>query len=457
MQYLGLVISIIFIAIVAKLLLKDYFPQTVLLIAGITMLLLAGLINKSLPIESNSSGIILFDIFEYIKESFSKTNANVGLMIMTIGGFVAYMDKIGASEALVKVALKPLSILKKFPNFAAVAVIPIGQLIFICVPSAAGFGLLLMASVFPILINLGVSRLAAVSIITGCTSFCIGPASVITASAVQIAQIETVPYFIHSQIPIAIILNIVLMISYFLVNKHYDKKDKLNSIEVKTTEKAGNVAPAVYALLPILPLILLLSFSGVFSIFPIKLKIETTTAMLFSLFVGMVFELLRTKNLKAVFASFKVFLDGMGDIFKSVVTLIIVAEIFANGLISLGFMEGLISISQNIGFGAVGIGIIMTIMIFLAALLMGSGNAAFFAFGPLIPNVAAKFGVASTSILLPMNLSASMGRAISPIAGVLIATANVAGVPVMAIVKRNLIPVFSVLLTLLIYHFGICF
>jgi len=457
MQYLGLVISIIFIAIVAKLLLKDYFPQTVLLIAGITMLLLARLINQSLPIESNSSGIILFDIFEYIKESFSKTNANVGLMIMTIGGFVAYMDKIGASEALVKVALKPLSILKKFPNFAAVAVIPIGQLIFICVPSAAGFGLLLMASVFPILINLGVSRLAAVSIITGCTSFCIGPASVITASAVQIAQIETVPYFIHSQIPIAIILNIVLMISYFLVNKHYDMKDKLNSIEVKTTEKAGNVAPAVYALLPILPLILLLSFSGVFSIFPIKLKIETTTAMLFSLFVGMLFELLRTKNLKAVFASFKVFLDGMGDIFKSVVTLIIVAEIFANGLISLGFMEGLISISQNIGFGAVGIGIIMTIMIFLAALLMGSGNAAFFAFGPLIPNVAAKFGVASTSILLPMNLSASMGRAISPIAGVLIATANVAGVPVMAIVKRNLIPVFSVLLTLLIYHFGICF
>jgi DcuC family C4-dicarboxylate transporter len=56
-----------------------------------------------------------------------------------------------------------------------------------------------------------------------------------------------------------------------------------------------------------------------------------------------------------------------------------------------------------------------------------------------------------------MNLSASMGRSISPIAGVLIATANVAGVPVMEIVKRNLIPVLSVLLTLLIYHFGLCF
>ncbi len=457
MLYIGLICSIIVIAIVAKLLLKDFYPQAVLLIAGLMMLGLAHFIGNKAPVYDTNSGIPIFDIFEFIKDSFSKTNANVGLMIMTIGGFVAYMDKIGASEALVKVALKPLAFLKKFPNITAVALIPIGQLIFICVPSAAGFGLLLMASVFPILVNLGVSRLAAVSIITGCTSFCIGPASVITASAVEIAGIETVPYFINQQIPIAIILNLVLMISYFLVNKYYDKQDKINFAEVKQESKTKEIAPAIYALLPVLPLILLLSFSGVFTVFPIQLKIETTTAMIISLFVGLIFEFIRTKNIKAVFASIKIFLDGMGDIFKSVVTLIIVAEIFANGLIALGFMDGLISISTQLGFGAKGIGIIMTLMIFLAAILMGSGNAAFFAFGPLIPNVAKQFGVSSTSILLPMNLSASMGRAISPIAGVLIATAEVAGVPVMSIVKRNLIPVFSVLLTLLIYHFGLCF
>ncbi len=457
MHYLGLVISIVCIAIVAKLLLKDFFPQAVLLIAGIVMLFAASLLQKPIPESEATTGFVLLDIFEFIKNAFSKTNANVGLMIMTIGGFVAYMDKIGASEALVKVALRPLAFLKKYPNIASVAVIPIGQLIFICVPSAAGFGLLLMASVFPILVNLGVSRLAAVAIITGCTSFCIGPASVITASAVQIAQIETVPYFIHQQIPIAIILNLVLMISYFFVNKYYDKKDALQSIEVKEKPKATFIAPPIYAILPVLPLVLLLTFSGVLEVFPIKLKIETTTAMLLSLFVGLLFELVRTKDFKALFASFKVFLDGMGEMFKSVVSLIIVAEIFANGLIALGFMDGLIALSQGAGLNAKGIGIIMTLMIFFAAILMGSGNAAFFAFGPLIPNVAKQFGVSSTSILLPMNLSASMGRAISPIAGVLIATANVAGVPVIEVVKRNLIPVCAVLLTLLIYHFGLCF
>jgi C4-dicarboxylate transporter, DcuC family len=431
----------------------------VLLIAGSLMLLVAALMHHRFPVEAPSSGFMVLDIFEFIKESFSKTNANVGLMIMTIGGFVAYMDKIGASEALVTVALRPLSYFKKHPNLAAVAVIPIGQMIFICVPSAAGFGLLLMASVFPILVNLGVSRLAAVSIITGCTSFCIGPASVITASAVQIAQIETVPYFIHSQIPIAIVLNVVLMVSYFFVNKYFDKQDAPISkdVEAKVNRTSNPTAPAVYAVLPVLPLLLLLSFSGVFAIFPVNIKIETTTAMLLSLFVGMLFEFIRTRNAKGVFSSFKVFIDGMSDMFKSVVTIVIVAEIFANGLIALGFMDGLIAVSQGIGLDAKGIGIVMTIMIFFAAILMGSGNAAFFAFGPLIPGVAKQFGVSSTSILLPMNLSASMGRAISPIAGVLIATAEVAGVPVLDVVKRNLIPIITVLLTLLIYHFGLCF
>jgi C4-dicarboxylate transporter, DcuC family len=456
MPYLGLILSILVIALVVRLLLKDVFPQAVLLLAGLLMVVIAGFrVDPNAAAESHSGGIL--SVIELIEKSFSQINAGVGLMIMAIGGFVAFTDKIGASEAMVRMALKPLKIFMKQPHLAAVLVIPIGQLIFICVPSAAGMALLMMTTVFPILVNLGVSRIAAAAIITGCTSFCIGPASVITASATKIAQVDTVPYFIDLQLPIALVLNVVLMLSYYLVNRYYDSKQEVAPLEDQPKAIETEKAPAIYAIIPVLPLLLLLTFSGVFKIFPTDLKIETTTAMFLSFFVGLVFELVRTKDIKAVLASFKVFLDGMGDIFKSVVTLIVAAEIFASGLISLGFIDNLILLSQSLGIGALGIGILMTILIFLAAMLMGSGNAAFFAFGPLIPNVATKFGVKSTSILLPMNLSASMGRAISPIAGVLIAVANVAKVPVMEIVKRNLIPVLAVLITLLIYHFGLCF
>jgi DcuC family C4-dicarboxylate transporter len=143
----------------------------------------------------------------------------------------------------------------------------------------------------------------------------------------------------------------------------------------------------------------------------------------------------------------------MGNIFKTVVTLIITADIFAKGLISLGFIDGLLDLTQNLGFGIVGIGIVMTIMIFLASMLMGSGNASFFAFGPLVPKIANKLGVESVSIILPMQLSASMGRTVSPIAGVIIATAEIAKVSTIAIVKRNIIPLVVALIVMLMYHF----
>ncbi|UAM97916.1 C4-dicarboxylate transporter DcuC [Polaribacter litorisediminis] len=462
--YLGIFISLFFIVIVARLLLKKHNPHAVLLVAGLLMLVIAQLLNYNLPALKNDTGFAGFNLFRYIKESFSKTNAGVGLMIMSIGGFVAYIDKIGASKKLVQVAMKPLKLFKKYPYIAASMVIPIGQVLFTAIPSAAGLGLLLMASLFPILVNLGVSKLSAVSVITAATAFGIGPASAITASATTITNIDTIVFFLDYQIPLVLPLSLSMMISYYFVNKYFDKKEKekLKKVEVvikvkeaegEKEEKVEIKTPVIYALIPVLPILLLIVFSKIFDFFPIPITLDTTTAMFISLFVALLFELIRIKNIKKVMNSLQVFWNGMGNIFKTVVTLIITADIFAKGLISLGFIDGLISVAENAGFGAIGIGIVMTIMIFLASMLMGSGNASFFAFGPLIPKIAKSLGIESSSIILPMQLSASMGRTVSPVAGVLIATAEIAGVTTLQIVKRNLIPLTIALIIMLIYHY----
>ncbi len=452
MSYLGAIISLLFIIVAGRLLLKKYNPHAVLLVSGLLMLIIAQVLNYNLPTLKDPTGFSGFDLFRYIKESFSKTNAGVGLMIMAIGGFVAYIDKIGASNALVYVAMKPLKFFKKKPYLAASLVIPIGQLLFAAIPSAAGLGLLLMASMFPILVNLGVSRLSAVSVITATTAFGIGPASAITASATNIASVDTILFFLNYQIPLVWPLSIVMMITYYFVNRYYDKKNGFEK-EIEETKEIELNAPLIYALIPVLPIILLIVFSKIFSIFSVPISLDTTTAMFISLFVALIYELVRTKNIKTVFYSLKTFWNGMGNIFKTVVTLIISADIFAKGLISLGFINGLLDLAQNLGLGAIGIGVVMTVMIFLASMLMGSGNASFFAFGPLVPKIANKLGVESTSIILPMQLSASMGRTVSPIAGVIIATAEIAKVSTIAIVKRNIIPLVVALVVMLIYHF----
>lgn len=452
MDFLGAILSLVVIVVAGRLLLKKYNPHAVLLVSGLLMLIIAQALNYNLPLLKDPTGFSGFDLFRYIKESFSKTNAGVGLMIMAIGGFVAYIDKIGASDVLVHVASKPLTFLKSKPYVAASLVIPIGQLLFVAIPSAAGLGLLLMASMFPILINIGVSRLSAVSVITATTAFGIGPASAITASATSIAGIDTIVFFLNNQIPVVWPLSVVMMITYYFVNRYFDKKDGFVK-EVEAPKGKELKAPLIYALIPILPVVLLIVFSKIFSFFSVPISIDTTTAMFISLFIALVFELVRTRDIKAVLASLQTFWNGMGNIFKTVVTLIITADIFAKGLISLGFIDGLLVLAQNIGLGGVGIGIVMTIMIFLASMLMGSGNASFFAFGPLVPKIANKLGVESTSIILPMQLSASMGRTVSPIAGVIIATAEIANVSTLAIVKRNIIPLGIALLVMLVFHF----
>ena len=309
-----------------------------------------------------------------------------------------------------------------------------------------------MASLFPILVNLGVSKISAASVITGTTAFGIGPASAITASASSIIGTESVTYFVNHQLFLVIPLSISMMITYYFVNRHFDKKNGFEKSEISSTIQKVEV-PLIYAIIPILPIILLILFSELLHIFPIPIKLDTTTAMIISLFIALLFEMIRTKNIKGVFDSMKVFWNGMGNIFKTVVTLIIAADIFAQGLISLGFIDGLLTLTQNVGFNATGIGIVMAVMIYLASILMGSGNASFFAFGPLVPKIAKTLGVESTIMILPMQLSASMGRTVSPVAGIIIAVSEIAGVTTLQIVKRNLIPLTVALLIMLVIHF----
>lgn len=455
MIYIGTIIAIQFIALTAYWLFKKYHAQAVLLFSGLAMLTIALLLGFEIPELTYSTGLKGFDVFKVIQETFASKGAGVGLMIMTIGGFVAYMKHIKASDALVYVSMQPLSVIRKYPYLATSLVIPIGQLLFICTPSATGLGLLLVASIYPVLVNLGVSKLSAVSVISACTVFDMGPASANTARAAELIGMNNVMYFIENQLPLTIPLTILLMVLYYFTNRYFDRKDNVPRQEPVNKEDFKVDVPLIYAILPVLPLIMLIIFSKYIQLFSFSVELDTTTAMFMSFLVAIVFELIRLRDVKKVFASIKTFWDGMGKVFASVITLIVAAEVFSKGLISLGFIDALVMASQHLGFSGIGIAILMTLLIFAASMLMGSGNASFFSFGPLVPSIAAKVGLSEASMILPMQLASSMGRAASPIAGVIIAISEIAGVSSFDLARRNLIPLSATLIFMLVYHFFI--
>ena len=231
---IGFVISLLAIAVVVYLLVKKYPPQGVLFAVGFLLYLSAALLGHNIPIleklqdRQATTGLFVFDLFAIIRDIFSTQSARVGLIIMSIAGFVGYMKHIGASDVLVAVCLRPLQILRKFPYMTASIIIIFGQFLSMCISSAAGLGLLLMATLFPLLIELGISRVSAVSVIVACTAFDMGPASVNTLKSAELLGISAVDYFLNEQFLSAMSATIVLAIAIFFTNRFYDKKEKLN-------------------------------------------------------------------------------------------------------------------------------------------------------------------------------------------------------------------------------------
>lgn len=445
-------ISIAIIVITAIALYRKLNPQGILITAGLAMCIISLFaLGNSIELK-HPTGNAGFDIIKLIDETFVNNISRAGLMIMTIGGYVAFMNHIEATQTLVRLSMKPLSFMRRFPMLAAVLTIPIGQMLFITTPSATGLGLLLVASIYPILTSLGVSRLTALSMIAATTLFDQGPGSANTALAAQLIGINNVEYFISHQLPLVIPTTIIVMITFCISNWYFDKYSIQDKGENVNVEAISTTAPAFYALFPILPLILLVVFSPYVGLINPPIKLDTTTAMFASLFTTMLIHLLRIRHIKKVYESISAFWKGMGNVFGKVVTLIVASEIFSKGLIQLHFIDSLIQLSTGAGFTELTIVIVFSLIIFGAAVLMGSGNAAFFSFDPLMPGIATQLGIPSYIMILPSQLASSMGRSASPIAGVIVAIAGVAGASPIELAKRNLVPLTLSVIFLITYH-----
>lgn len=99
---LGILITLLVIAGVAYCVLKNYYPPIILLLAGFVMLICAAL-NGTMPVaDAKSTHFFGFDLAEAFTNLMKGRLPGLGLNIMLIAGFSVYMDRIGASKALVK-------------------------------------------------------------------------------------------------------------------------------------------------------------------------------------------------------------------------------------------------------------------------------------------------------------------------------------------------------------------
>ena len=445
------------VALVIYGIVKNFSASATLAIAGMVLLSAAYQLGISdiLPADK-ATGFAPFDLFELMNGVFSMRMASLGLTIMACGGFATYMSHIGASEALVNLAVKPIKRFKS-PYLVLAVVYLITVVLQMFVTSATGLGLLLMVTLYPVLRSIGLSRASAAALCASPAAFEIGVTQVNANFAASQSGMDITEYFLNYQAWVTIPMALTAAALHFfwqrrcdlkgghIAAEHIGAKDEVESKDEQDKPKA----PAIYAALPMIPFVLLLVFS---KMMVSSISMNLVAAMLISVFAGMIFEQIRNRNVKESLSGFDKFLNGMGAVFGPVVGLIIGAEVFAMGLKQIGAIDSLLGSAQGLGIGAGFMAVFMSVLIAISAIMMGSGNAAFLSFATLAPNVANSFGVPAVNLLLPMNFAACVGRTMSPISAVVIACAGIARVSPFDLVKRTSVPMLGAFIVGMALH-----
>lgn len=444
---MNFVLAILVIIAVGYFIVKKYQAQGVLLIGGAILLLGGILLNDSPVMAKSATGSLYLDIFSQLSKNFIKTSGSLGLAIMIVSAFAKYMDHIGASTALVKLSIKPLQKLNSSYIVLALSYV-IGQILNVFIPSASGLGVLLMVTVYPIVVSLGVSSLAATAVIGTSACLDLGPASGNAVLASKTAEMDAALYFANYQIPVAIATVIVITILHYFVNKKMDSKLEVaeSKADLESKEEDKEV-PKFYAFLPIIPLLIILMFSPLTGS---SIKIGVVEAMFMSITLSMIIEGVRRRAFKSTLAELKIIFTAMGSQFANVITLIVAGEFFALGLTKIGVISALIDSTKSAGLGAQPMILVMTAIIVVSSILMGSGNAPFFAFAALAPAVAASVDLNPIVMLMPMQLSAGIARSVSPITAVIVAVSGISGVSPFEVVKRTAIPMLGGLIAVVV-------
>lgn len=442
--FLLIALTVFFAVVVAALILKRVNAIFVFFASGIFILISASLLTGTPILAKGSLGNVFLDAFGYITNSFKSSASGIGALIMVVTGYATYMKHIDASTKLAYMSTRVLGGIRNKYLILSVFFL-IGMCLKLVLTSQASLAVLMLATVFPVLTALGIRPITAASTLALlCLDY--GPNDGSTLFMSTVAEMNVVEMFIQYQSKVAFCIIIVTALLIPFYYRWMDQKDvdtaahegvPTSNVEVL----ADPDVPFYYIVLPLIPLVIVFA-----DYFIPSTKIDVISANFIGFAVTFVLEFIHRSDRKEIPNDMVIILKGMANVFVSVVAIIISASVFAQGIKILGGITIFTNMISDMEGAVFLVMALLTGITYLFAIIMGSGAAPFFAFGPLTPAIAAKLGVPTLTLLLPMELATSIGRASSPVCGALIAVAGTAGVTPMALARRTAPLLFVMLL-----------
>ena len=353
------------------------------------------------------------------------------------------MSHIGANQKVIEVLSKPLSGIRS-PYILVPLVFWLGTLLSIIIPSAASLAVILMATLYPVLRAAKMTPLTAAGVIATTATIVPTPLGGDNVVAARVLGFEhVVDYVFYHHAPITIPAIIIMGFAHYFWQRYMDKKSPASGeMSLDESKLKQNVeAPTYYAIFPVLPLILTIFFWLFFK----SAKVGLVEITLFSFALAFACEIVRrrndpTTNGKKLLGDANLFFKGMGDGFSKVVVLIVAASTMVAGLSSMGLIDMISSSLQGVESADTGLMFAFSGITGLITFISGSGNAVFYSFIELIPQIAEKAGIDPIMVALPMQCTSNLIRAVSPVAAVVIIVAATIRENPLNIVKRTAVP-----------------
>lgn len=446
------IIVLVVLGFIGYFIIKNYNPTVILLAGGILLMVIALILGHPLYPEGKGTGFALFDIFLKLKDTIQSQLNGAGLILMILFGYSGYMNKIGANQVAVDMLVGPMKKIKSQALFIPL-VFFIGNLMSLVVPSASSLAIILMAILYPMLQGMGISSLTAAGVIAMTATIMptpLGADNVIAAQTLNMNIMEYVIYNAKISIPVLILLGGI----HYAWQRYCDKVEgesafiKIDESKLKQQESA--TLPKIYALLPILPLILILVV-GIAGMFVKAISMDVFILTFISFIVAIIFETIRTKDFKSVTEGASQMFLGMGEGFGRVVMLVVGGSLFTNGVQALGVIDSLLKAVENSSSAGLITMVIFATATCLFGILSGGGLPMFYATISLIPEIADGAGIHGMLITLPMQMIANLSRTMSPVAAVIMIVASTIGVSPVRILKRTAVPSFIAIILVMVF------
>lgn len=389
---------------------KNYETRVVLMVSGLIMAFIGG--NMGSALEAFAKGLI---------------NPSLTPIICVTMGFSLVLDKTGCSQHLILAITK---LLRHFKIIVIPATVALVWFLNIALLSASGLAAAVGAILIPVLIKLGIKpAMAASTVLLGTWGSSVSPSNPFIVQVADLAQgdlmtiiLNFAPHAFPSVILSGVVLFFIAKMRKEIVLDHGAAEQR---IEHQEDEQKIN---PLYAIIPLIPIVILVLASPAVKLLP---AISITNAML----LGTAICLVVTRPNVKEFAN--TFFKGAGNGFASIVCLIAAAAMFIQGMNLMGLTDALINAMANSTAIAK---ISATFGPFILAALSGSGNAAVLAFNGTVTPHAAEFGLQIADMGSVVQAAGNLGRCMSPVAGVSIICAKMAGVNPIELTKRNAIP-----------------